>query len=1314
MFPTGGAISGMGRALVWSLVAAGMMTGAGRGQTPAFSDGDWPMWRHDAAHTGTTPRALADRLALQWTRELPPLRPGWPDQPRVQMDAVYEPVAMGQLLFVPSARTDGVTAFDTRTGEEKWTFFTDGPVRFAPAAWDNRVYLTSDDGCLYCLKAETGSLLWKFRGGPSDRRILGNERLISTWPARGAPVLADGIVYFASGIWPFMGIFMHALDARTGAVVWTNEGDGALYMKQPHNVDAFAGVAPQGPMTVTGEWLLVSGGRSVPACYERATGKLKYFKFADNGRRGGSDVATSGGLFFAGGLAYDLSTGLYVGEFSRPLALSDDLLVYTGKAKDLLLARPPTMSVTETLDRKGARILKNQWKMGPPELVETAQVTCLLRAGRRLYAGSEGRITAFQLGSKTREIWRMPVRGTPESLIAADDRLFAVTREGLIHCLGAEPREPVTHPWRQERTEVRLPGNGFGVYEGYALLLGMRNPQLLRLLAASERLKTIAFSPDAGLVEQCRRELTAQGLYGDRVAVHAGDTASLSLPPYLASLIVCEDPELSKETLKRVYESVRPYGGRLWCKTAAGGDDLEKAVAEAGLVGARLIQDPEPSVARSFGFGAVRIDREGALPGAGNWTHEHCNAANTRVSTDSIVRAPLGLLWFGGPSHNPILPRHGHGPQPQVIDGRLMIEGVDLIRATDIYTGRILWETPLEGVGDFYNNVLHQPGANAAGSNMVTLSDGVYVAWKRSCVRLDPETGKILSTFPVPGGGTSIWTCVSAAGDYLVGGTEPTSDLAITRKTTGGFDDPANPLDAALKALTSLKADNDSRSASRRLFVMDRHSGRVLWQASARAGFRHNSICLGGGRLYVIDRQSGPEVERLKKKGDPHRISPALIAYDLGTGQELWRKEDGIFGTFLSYSEERDILVESGRVARDTINDEPKEMRAWGAAEGKPLWRKGYSGPGMIHGDTILMGEARACDLMTGAPRGRIHPITGLPVEWTWSRNYGCNTPAASEHLLTFRSGAAGYFDLAGDGGTGNLGGFKSGCTNNLIVAGGLLNAPDYTRTCICSYQNQASLALVPMPEGDMWTFFGTAEIKGAIKRIGVMFGAPGDRRAEDGTLWLEHPSVGGKSPAAPVALDGRVEYFRRHPSRIGGVGIPWVSASGIKGLSTLSLLLDKDAKAEQTYTVRLHFVEPDGLKPGERLFDVSLQGHEVLKDFDIVREAEGGDRALVKEFTVKAAKDLKLSFTPRRSVPLLCGLEVALGSHHFETPTVQNVLNSRLTVPETPPPPRPPGEERRPVVGDLPLQAILWITVGVLGFMLLWGRVPGFRRRPT
>src|SRR5207237_496276 len=130
--------------------------------------------------------------------------------------------------------------------------------------------------------------------------------------------------------------------------------------------------------------------------------------------------------------------------------------------------------------------------------------------------------------------------------------------------------------------------------------------------------------------------------------------------------------------------------------------------------------------------------REGSVPGSGNWTHEHGDAGNTRVSPDQVVKAPLGLLWFGGPSNESVLPRHGHGPQPQVIDGRLLIEGVDLMRALDIYTGRLLWEASLPGVGKAFDVLPHQTGANASGSNFVSTPDGIYVAVGNACVRLDP------------------------------------------------------------------------------------------------------------------------------------------------------------------------------------------------------------------------------------------------------------------------------------------------------------------------------------------------------------------------------------------------------------------------------------------------------------------------------------------------------------------------------------------------------------------------------------------------
>jgi outer membrane protein assembly factor BamB len=1231
------------------------------------------------------------------------------------LDAVYEPIVLGRLMFIASPRQDTVTALDTRSGEEKWIFFADGPVRYSPVAAEGRVYFSSDDGFLYCLDAEKGSLLWKFRGGPADRRILGNERLISTWPARGAPVIADGTVYFAAGIWPFMGIFIHALDARTGKVVWTNEGDGSIYMQQPHNVDSFGGVAPQGPLTVIGEKLLVSGGRSVPACYDRKTGKLLYFKFAENGRRGGAEVAAAGGLFFAGPMAYDLSTGVYVGEFSNALALGSDLFCYAGKKKDLLLAKPPTSTLVETVDRKGQKAMKVQWKMSPSETIETPQPTCLVRAGNRLYAGSAGRVTAFELGKKPKEAWRIPIEGTPACMIAADRRLFVVTWEGRIYSFSGEGGSAANHAWRPARLLSKDPGGPLSLREGIAVLIGVADVPTLAHLAGRAELRTIALDSDHARVGNARRELAAAGLYGERVAVHEGGPSD-PLPQYLASVIVWDASSYERETVRKLYDSVRPFGGKLFLqKSQMPREELDRWIS-GGDIPCAAVEDSGEQ------WAVVRV---GAIPGSANWTNENADAANTRVSKDAVAKAPLGILWFGGPSHEGILPRHGHGPQPQVIDGRLLIEGVDKIRALDIYTGRLLWETSLPGVGDLYNNVAHQTGANATGANFVSGSDGIYVAWKKKCVRLSPETGKVISEFSPPGG--SDWGYINVLGDLLIGGAEPLVELEVKRATEGGFDEPPPPqtpgspspatppaapsMSDALKKLMSFRGDNDTFSSSRRIFVMDRHTGNILWQASAQAGFRHNAICAGGGRLYAIDRLSGAQVERLKKKGETPQTKPSLVAYDLKEGREVWRSSDGVFGTWLSYSEARDVLIESGLISKDTLTDEAKNMRAWNASSGKILWHKGYSGPAMIHGDTVLAGD-RACDLMTGQPRGRIHPITGQAVEWTWARNHGCNTPAASENLITFRSGAAGYFDLAGDGGTGNFGGFRSGCSNNLIVAGGLINAPDYTRTCICGYQNQASLALVPMPEAEMWTFFGTAEIKGPVKRLGVNLGAPGDRRAPDGTLWVEHPSVGGKSPQAPVAIDGKVEYFRKNSLHISGEGLPWVSASGIKGLSSLTLTLDKDARENRPHTVRLHFVEPDGLAPGDRVFDVTLQGEVVLKDFDVAREAGGSDRGVVREFReVSAGKEVKLKFISRKSVPVLCGIEVVFGSEPAPAPSV---VHTDLTVPDSSATALKPQTPELPPIAQTaatPLRSALWVFAGALVFLLFGFLL--FRRKP-
>ena len=81
-----------------------------------------------------------------------------------------------------------------------------------------------------------------------------------------------------------------------------------------------------------------------------------------------------------------------------------------------------------------------------------------------------------------------------------------------------------------------------------------------------------------------------------------------------------------------------------------------------------------------------------------------------------------------------------------------------------------------------------------------------------------------------------------------------------------------------------------------------------------------------------------------------------------------------------------------------------------------------------------------------------------------------------------------------------------------------------------------------------------------------------------------------------------------------------------------------------RSYTVRLQFAEPHPKsQPGERVFDVALQGETVLHQLDVVAEAGGPHRSVVKEFMgVRVADELAITFTPstqRRSI--LCGVEI-------------------------------------------------------------------------
>ncbi len=69
----------------------------------------------------------------------------------------------------------------------------------------------------------SGKLIWKLRAGPKDERILARGRMISRWPVRTGVLVDDGIAYFGAGVFPHENVFLYAVEAATGKVLWKND-----------------------------------------------------------------------------------------------------------------------------------------------------------------------------------------------------------------------------------------------------------------------------------------------------------------------------------------------------------------------------------------------------------------------------------------------------------------------------------------------------------------------------------------------------------------------------------------------------------------------------------------------------------------------------------------------------------------------------------------------------------------------------------------------------------------------------------------------------------------------------------------------------------------------------------------------------------------------------------------------------------------------------------------------------------------------------------------------------------------------------------
>jgi hypothetical protein len=124
-------------------------------------------------------------------------------------------------VYVARVDTHTVHALDADSGTIVWSRTVGGPVDSPPTVNGDCVVFGCRDGCVYCLRARDGELVWRFRAAPEDRLIVAPAGVESVWPVHGSVLVRHNLVWFAAGRSSYLdgGIRLYALDLPSGTPV---------------------------------------------------------------------------------------------------------------------------------------------------------------------------------------------------------------------------------------------------------------------------------------------------------------------------------------------------------------------------------------------------------------------------------------------------------------------------------------------------------------------------------------------------------------------------------------------------------------------------------------------------------------------------------------------------------------------------------------------------------------------------------------------------------------------------------------------------------------------------------------------------------------------------------------------------------------------------------------------------------------------------------------------------------------------------------------------------------------------------------------
>jgi outer membrane protein assembly factor BamB len=193
--------------------------------------------------SGSSPVTLPGPLEQKWSVSLP--------------STPSAPVVASGKVFVSAIDCHTLCALDAESGKCVWQYTAGGRVDSPPTVYSfvvppsggpgdaqknatesrgppeggttNRLVLFGcRDGWVYCVRADDGRLVWRFRAAPEDRLVGAGGQIESAWPVHGSILIKDDVAYCVAGRSSFLdgGLHIYGLDPKTGRVLHTQHLNG--------------------------------------------------------------------------------------------------------------------------------------------------------------------------------------------------------------------------------------------------------------------------------------------------------------------------------------------------------------------------------------------------------------------------------------------------------------------------------------------------------------------------------------------------------------------------------------------------------------------------------------------------------------------------------------------------------------------------------------------------------------------------------------------------------------------------------------------------------------------------------------------------------------------------------------------------------------------------------------------------------------------------------------------------------------------------------------------------------------------------------